>query len=147
GSAPGPRVTQEGAALLLRMRRHGTGVGAELVIPAEVVEDEVVRVDMVAGPDSALGEADGLAVLSDGAPVGHFGEGDFVPGRSRLRRNEAKGRPDKFVAGLERFLEHSHGVFGPEQHRGFLKTSLGHAVESREQPDWRQTGSGATHKK
>ncbi len=57
-------ITLERAYLLRRIVVHGSGIHAELEIATEILRDEVVRVNMIAGHNIFFGKADHLVIFT-----------------------------------------------------------------------------------
>ena len=65
-----PPVAFEGAALFERQHVLGLGGFGEPVVAGEIVDAAIVLMDMLAGPDRHLGEADDLPEFQDRRPLG-----------------------------------------------------------------------------
>ena len=146
-------------------RRTGSAcsLGAERVVAGEVAHLEVVHVDVLAGRDVALGEADDLVVAAHRRAGGDRPRGDLVacgmrsltmtPRLGRLvPESSSRQRDDDVVVGVQAQVR-GNGVLDDGRHGRYLgitatrgqpqadRRNVGHQAQAHEQRDRATAGS------
>ena len=107
---------------------HRFEISAELIVATELFHRDVMCVHMRAGCDSALREADDLAVSSDWRSVSNLSNRDFVASPDVFCRTDVNRAVDEMVARFEGALQYRDIVIIAQQYGDFCKISFDHKV-------------------
>jgi hypothetical protein len=113
-----------------RIKLYGLRIHAELIIASEILQEEVVRMDVVARGDPALGEPDDLAIFLHRRAVFDFPDGDLMPWRDILPDMKGSRTVSQLVPGFHGPFENRDAIGVAEQQGDVVEVSLGHSKEN-----------------